>query len=303
MKTQTVKKGNSKIKVTPYGGGGGNEFPRQVIKELGLQTGKYVDQIRINDNRYGGRGGEDKGSIILAEGDYIHKVEINANKYVDQVHFETKAGLSIGGGRDGGYHHELSNVRVLAIGGRAHKLLDKLDIMYIENYVPSELIQEHAGFIIAYDPPGTEFTEYTRTFYKQVDAYSKITKSMINQEYSVNVEGEYYVKVSAGAKIEIKSAKIETISNELTQELEHTEGRKVKVEADHVGVSLITGNIMKGADGHHWMYPTNNISYSIIRLDDVKAVANHYDLTRQLSTQMPLLQDKMEDKYGYIYYE
>ena len=292
----------SSIKTTPYGGNGGSEFDREVIKEIGLRTGQRVDQIRINNTKHGVNGGTDQGSITLNSDEYISEYEIRSGEEVDYVRFTTNLNNSIGGGGSGGSLASKNGIRVLAIGGRAGKRVDKLEIMYIDEYQPSVEVQRNVGFILSYTSPFQEFKEYKNTREKTTDSYEKITESMLSQTYSASVEGEYYVKVTASTEIAIKNSTLTTVRNELEKELTTGKHTTITVPENHVGILLVEGTLMQGADGKHWMFPTSNLSYSVIKLDEVNNVLGHYDLTGQLYTQMPGLRDHKEVKNGYTYY-
>jgi len=122
------------IKTASFGGNGGGAFEKQVVDNISIRTGKFVDQIKINNVQHGGNGGGDRGSIVLNDNEYINTVELRSGSYIDFVKFTTNEGRVMGGGGSGGGHHLLENIRVLAIGGRTGAYVDKLDILYIDNY-------------------------------------------------------------------------------------------------------------------------------------------------------------------------
>ena len=84
------------IVINPFGGNGGSEFSIITPTSIGLSTGSEVDQIRINDTVHGGKGGGDRGSIILTSDEYISSVKIRSGKRIDYVQFTTNFGNSIG---------------------------------------------------------------------------------------------------------------------------------------------------------------------------------------------------------------
>jgi Jacalin-like lectin domain len=295
---------SSSIKTSPFGGNGGDEFAKQIVQELGLRTGSRVDQIRINGVKHGGGGGDDRGSITLSDNEYINKVRIRSGSEVDYVEFFTNKNNSIGGGGDGGNPTLLENIRVMAIGGRSGSRVDKLNIEYISDYKPSTVVAENVGFILSYTSQSQELFEYEDRHEKTVDSYEKITESMLNQTYTASVEGEYYVKVAASTQIEIKSSTLETVRQELQQELSSGSHKTITIKDGYVGVLLVNGTLMKSADGdEHWMFPTTDVSYSVIKIEDIKNVQNHYDLTGELYTQMPGLIDYRVIQNGYTFYK
>jgi hypothetical protein len=267
-----------------------------------LRTGSRVDQIRINGRKYGGKGGSDRGSITLGRDEYISRIEIRSGSEIDNVRFTTNKGNTIGGGGLGGHPHVLENIRVIAIGGRSDSRVDKLEINYIDQYEPSTIVQENIGIILSFTSPFQEFQEYESVKEKKAESYQKITESMLSQKYSASVEGEYYVKVTASTEIELKDSTLTTVKNQLEKELDRGSFRTVTIKENHVGIQLVQGTLMKGADGKYWMYPTSELSYSVIEFSKFTSVLNHYDLTGELHTQIPNLKNYKIIKNGYVYY-
>lgn len=292
----------SSIRTNSYGGEGGKEFAMQTISELGLRTGAYVDQIKINGKSHGGNGGTDLGAISLGFNEYISKVDLRSGKYVDNVKFTTNHDRTIGGGGSGGSASTLSNIRVLKIGGRSGAYVDKLSIMYVENYKPSTILQQNVGFILSYTSPFQELYEYENSKTKTYDSYEKVTESMMSQTYSASVEGEYFAKVSASTELQFTNTSLTTIKSELQVELESGSHKTIKINEGYVGILLVQGTMMRSAEGECWMYPTSELSYSVIKIDDYKNVLEHYDLTGELYTQMPGLKAHKVIKNNYVYY-
>ena len=299
----TTEVDHSKIVTTPFGGDGGSEFAKSIIQEIGLRTGSRVDQIRINGEAHGGNGGSDQGSITLSDDEYINKINVRSGSEVDYVEFSTNLNNTIGGGGSGGSQTLLEDIRVIAIGGRSGSRVDKLNIEYIDGYQPSSVVTKNVGFILSYTSPFQELYEYEDSHEKTVDSYEKITESMLNQTYTASVEGEYYVKVAASTQIEIKDSSLETVRNELQQELSSGSHKTITIEEGYVGVLLVNGTLMMSAEGdEYWMFPTADVSYSVIKIEDITNVQDHYDLTGELYTQMPGLIDYKEIKNGYTFY-
>lgn len=293
----------SSIRTMTFGGNGGDVFSMAVFKELGLRTARLVDQIQLNNIPHGRNGGDDRGSITLSSEEYFSKVELRHGQYIDHVTFHTNKGRSIGGGGTGGVASVIENARIMAVGGRSGKYVDNLRIMFIEDYKPSTIVAKNQGFILSYSAPFQEFEEYTDSIYKTADSYEKVTEHMLSQTYKASVEGEYYVKVAASTEIGVKDSTLETVRKELQTELRQGKKTTQKIPEGHVGIKLVTGTIMKGAeDDEHWMFPTSETSYSVIKITDVKNLLGRYDLTGQLDTQMPDLKPYKKEQYGYVYY-
>lgn len=295
---------NSSIKITPFGGNGGDPFSNQIIKEIGLRTGGRVDQIKINGNIHGGYGGTDLGSIILEHEEYINRVDIRSGEEVDYVKFSTNKGHSIGGGGNGGNPSTLENIRVMRIGGRSGARVDKLDIQYIENYQPSIVVERNKGFILTFTSPHQTFVEYKESREKRIDSYKRITENMMRQQYSASIEGEYYVKVTASTEIELKESVLTTVGSQLQNELNNSSQKTIKIEEGHIGILSVTGTLMKGPgpDDEFWMFPTYDPVYSVLDKTEIDGLLDHYDLTGELTTQMPILNKYKTLKNGYVYY-
>lgn len=292
----------SAIVIKPFGGNGGSEFSFQYPASIGLSTGSEVDQIRINEVVHGGKGGGDRGSIILRSDEYISSIKIRSGKRIDYLQFKTNKENSIEGGGHGGGEEILNDIRVLAISGRSGARVDKLNIMYIKNYSPSSLVEKDVGFIISYTPPFSTFTQYEDSKYQTMDSYEKTTQSMMKQDYSASIEGEYFAKVAASTSISMENSKSETVQHQLSTELSKGSTKTVTIGEGYVGVTLVNGTLMKGADGTFWMHPTSLPSYSIIQITDYSALLNHYDLTGELHTQISGLAQYKSITNGYVYY-
>ncbi len=290
------------IRTTSFGGGGGDPFPNLPVSEIGLRSGDVVDQIRVGGNSWGRDGGDDHGSIRLENDEYVSKIELRSGGCLDSVKFTTNKGRSIGGGGGGGDYYELDNIRLLSIGGRCGRVVDQISFTYVENYEPSTVLEENARFVVSYAPPYEEFEEYANSTEKKLESYELVTEHMVNQNYSASVEGEYYVKVTVSTSIQVQDTRTEVIKQALEKEMSSGAKKTQKIPENYVGIKFVTGTLMKGADGKTWMYPTRNTSVSVIPISDWKNVLGHYDLTGELSTQMPGLRDSMQTRGSYVYY-
>lgn len=300
MKTLTTENG---IVISNYGGEGGGPFGADFIRSLAIRSGSEIDAIIINGHQHGGDGGDPSNTLVFADDEFISSVVIRSGSRVDQLQFRTNKGRTLGGGGDGGDKHELNNIRVIAIGGRSAARLDQIQITYVEDYVPSTVLQERAQFVIAFTPQNTVMKEYSDTFYRTTDSYEKITETRLSQKYSASAEAEYYAKVAVSTEIEYVNTSTSTISHELTQELKNGTYVEKTVNAGQVGVLLLNGTIMRGADGKPWMFPTTVVSYAVIAIEAYQNVLNHYDLTGELATQMPELIKYRTEKDGFVFYK
>lgn len=294
----------SSIIIKPFGSDGGGEFQLSCPKIIGLRSGKYLDQIKINGIAHGGGGGAESISLELGPDEYIHSLKIRSGKYVDRVHFETNKGRILEGGGGGGGEQTLEGIRVLSIGGRSGRLVDKLRIRYIENYGASTIVEENANFILSYVAPFEQFETYTETKDKVIHAYEKITQSMVSTKFSANVVGEYYVVASLGTDIEFKDTTTESIKSQIEHERDKINSVKKEIPEGYVGIHLASGRLMKEDKGETcWMYLTSTPSYSVIKQTEIKSLLGHYDLTGQLFTQMAGLKPHKIIKNGYVFYK
>ncbi len=293
----------NEIVINSYGGDGGDPFNAEYIQQIALRSGGEVDALIINGNQHGGDGGDPSTTLVFDADEYISTVKIRSGSRVDNLTFITNKGRQVGGGGDGGDYHEISNVRVIAIGGRSASRLDQIQITYVENYEPSTPIKSGGRFIIGFTSQNTTLKEYSDTTYKTTDSYQNITETMLSQQYNASAEAEYYAKVAVSTEIKYVNTTTTTISHELIQELKSGSCTEKTVGINQVGVLLVDGTIMKSSDGKSWMFPTTILSYAIISIDDYKNVLNHYDLTGELATQMPKLIDFRTEKDGYVFYQ
>lgn len=115
--------------VITFGGNGGDQFPMNApIKSIGLRGGKYVDQIQINGNSYGGSGGTKVPTITLSEGEFINKVDIRSGSYIDYLKLTTNKGQTIEIGGGGGNASSIHG-KIVSISGRAAKYVDNLQFL------------------------------------------------------------------------------------------------------------------------------------------------------------------------------
>ena len=113
-----------------FGGPGGRLFQAVKPTTVQLRTGKYVDAIVINERKYGGNGGRIGDVLRLRGNEYINRVVVRAGKYVDRIELYTNKGQKLAGGGNGGTSSVLENIRVLKLGGKSGRFLDRLVVEY-----------------------------------------------------------------------------------------------------------------------------------------------------------------------------
>ncbi|MCT0200486.1 hypothetical protein KQ313_12455 [Synechococcus sp. CS-1325] len=143
------------------GGGGGVAFEyedrahaverRQRLVKVGLRAGGRVDQIRLSykqsagllaeqekewEAQFGGDGGSDKGSVELADGVSIERINAKTGTRVDQLRLTTSDGQTTGGGGNAGDRKldwtRPTNSVVLGFEGRSKAELDALQAVIAE---------------------------------------------------------------------------------------------------------------------------------------------------------------------------
>jgi hypothetical protein len=296
---------SSVTKIAHFGGEGGRPFPMSPITgRIGLRSQHLVDQIAINGKQYWKNNGVGRGEILLANDEYISKVEIRDGEYIDYLKFTTNKGQSIEGGdpHGGRGHKPLENIRVLAIGGRADASVDRLDILYVSDYKPSAVVEPNATFILEFAAPGTQITEYVTQEQRKAESFERASELQQSIRVDASVEAEYYVKAVVSTGMELKSNYRETYRKDL--ESKKTSGTETKftMDTDHVGVKLVSGNLMKGSDGNYWMHPTGPTTFLNLKMGEVKNLLGTFDLTQKLYRQMSGLEIYHKKKHGFDYY-
>lgn len=294
------------IQTLSFGGNGGyKDFSPKSIQSIGFRSYRYVDQIIINDIKYGESGGEDRGSITLEHDEYINFARIRHGNYIDDARFETNKGRSIGSRvtTERGELTELKNIRVLAIGGNTGNYVDRLEIKYIKDYKPSTIVQENVGFILDYTAPFQKCVKSDELTQKSIYGYEMITRNMLNKNYGSSIKCEYYAKVAASINIEAREFELTNLKKELETKMTSMQCQTIEIPEGYVGIWVANGNLMKGSDGKHWMYPNAEPTYSIIKLTDIDNIRQHYDLKGTLSTQMHSLVTHRKVMNDFVYYK
>lgn len=116
------------IRVQTYGGPGGAGFPMQPFDKIALRHGSRVDAIELDDVRFGGGGGGAAGPLDMAPGEFVDELHIRSGQEVDWLKVKTTQGRELqGGGGGGGY--DVFRGEIVALGGSAGSVLDRLVVM------------------------------------------------------------------------------------------------------------------------------------------------------------------------------
>ena len=190
----------------------------------------------------------------------------------------------------------------MSIAGRSGGALDHIDISYVENYVPSVLVDNHAVFIVKWFGPNTEITNYVAQSAILENSYQLVTSQMSSSTISSSAEADYGAQVSAATSQEFTDSTVETIANSLKVTLETQQTIKLNVNDDEVGIMLVEGTIMRADDGKCWMFPNSGNNFAVINKHDWRNMLNTYDLTGDLYKQMGELANHKIIKNDYVFY-
>ncbi len=287
------------------GGNGGSAFATTTVGEFKMYSGSEVDSIYLNGEKHGGDGGGYNGTFLLQKNnDYIIRADVyyGENDEVHHLHFWNNRGEDIGGGHFYGTYKSIDNIRLVTIGGRSGRLLDQIQITYVENYVPSTLVDNHAVFIVKWYGPNTQITNYTSQSAMMENSYQLVTSTMSSSTISSSAEAEYGAQVSVATSQQFTDSTVETIANSLKVTLETQQTTILKVNDDEVGIMLVEGTIMRADDGKYWMFPNSGNNFAVIKKDDWRNMLNTYDLTGDLYKQMGQLADHKTTKNDYVFY-
>jgi hypothetical protein len=295
-----------------FGGNGGVFFRMIPIRSIGLRTsGSNVNSVTINNQKFGNwknnNSGKDQQTLDFEGDEYISKVDLCYGDEVYAVYFHTSKGRSIGGGQNCAKSARwrskktLEGVRVLQIGGRSAKRVDKLDIMYVPNYQPSKVVDDRASFILKFVAPTAKILQYKDNLSREASTYQQVNKIVLQQKYSASVQGELYAQISSSIEFNVENLSEKTITKELENVIKSGESQEITVPNDSVGVYTFIGKLMRSANNEYFPIPTSAASLSIVKLDNLKGLSNKYDLTGELKTQLPNLIS--EFKNGYTYYK
>jgi len=287
--------------------GGGVKFETRPFNTIGIRSGVRVDAVFLDGKRFGGIGGDESKVLTLGTDEYISSIATRTGNAFDYISFTTNKGRSISGGGDGGTSNDITGARVLEIGGNAGNLIDKLRVTYIKDYSPSTLVAKSAKFILGYTTQGTKTKEYQSTETRTMDSFERVSRYLETYDITASAKGEYLGKlsgsVSVSSTMHFESAEMKTIVNQLEKKLSTSKTVEVEVPQGYVGVQVATCDIMQDVNGNYWYYPTSDVSYPIVSMDDYETFIDHYDFTGTLDTQIKKLNQFASSQYQCRYYK
>jgi hypothetical protein len=119
------------IETKAFGGNGGSHsFDIEAVKSLGLRYGDLIDALLLNGRRPGGGGGVEGTIVEFHPDEYIDRITIRpGGRVIHALTISTNRGRTLSGGGNGGRREELTNIRVLGLGGVYGDFLDKLTVI------------------------------------------------------------------------------------------------------------------------------------------------------------------------------
>lgn len=298
------------IVTKPIGGDGGKSFAIEAVRTIGFRSGNRVDAILLNGSRKGGGGGRESQVLELQGDEYIEHMEIWSKKHknrstrIFKVFLRTSRGRTLSAGKAGGTKTTLTDIRVLGLGGNSGSELDKLRVRYIENYTPSELIEQGALAVIGVIPQGQTTETFASSRVAKLSASSlflEIVSSVETTTETGGAVGEFTAKASTTFGLSV------TTSSEFREEIETETFESERITyappAGHVGLEVIQIDIFRANDGTIWQFPVSEPSIVSTPVASAPALfANVYDMTGTLSLNFPALAQDRAEKHGQDYY-
>lgn len=244
----------------PFGGSGGRQFPPQALVRLAMTHGRIGSPVRVrrlwlNENEYGS-GGSWRGEIRLSASRYINRLIIRHSNYVDRIWAYTNDGQRVlaGGWNEGVQETKLDNIRVVSIGGRSGGWIDRIDVTYIEDYVPAETVSNAPeSMIFKYFAPNTSLESTKVSSYSILEAIEVVSSQETAKRVGVDVGIEVVneaAKFAFGTEIEksVTSSQMFTITTQTRSFLETTEKVTRQTEDQHAFL-VGTGRLMRDSTG------------------------------------------------------
>jgi hypothetical protein len=271
-----------------FGGDGGHPFSARIPRKVGLRTGGYVDAIIINDEQFGGDGGNRTNDESLDRDDYWTEINIRSGGYVDYLRLVSRKGREVGGGGGGGSESKRSDLRVISISGRTGGYVDQLSFDVIDGYKPSRMVQKNAEVVLDVETGGQVFKRFRNETVRTMHSYQLVTQHM--EEWSVNVsaEVEYGAKFSASTGYKNTASTTETVASEATRQVESGQSSEQTISSNEAAFLIGRMDIMLDSDGTGWMAPTSDADWVVLPREKFANLSGKYDLTSGTTTQTGL---------------
>ncbi|MGB3759937.1 MAG: hypothetical protein WBA07_26785 [Rivularia sp. (in: cyanobacteria)] len=269
------------VTIENFGNNGGTEFAPQIVNEIQLYTGNVVDSISINRKRHGGTGGHGSRGLVLEPGEYITWLKICSGNVIDYASFRTNLGRSISGGGKGGRCRTLSNVRVVAMGGKSGIRLDNIKVYYIPRYQPPRVLKRNVNAIVHLDSPGTTREIIRNETYRQLESLTIIESHAVGISSTTTASAELFgfMNASLKNKFSYNYSSVSQAFNEAESFLQKLNKTTQNIGSDRVGLTVVRGNLMESADGTRWIVPVGSPTYLNHRINQGHKLRGYFDLT------------------------
>jgi len=291
------------IEVIALGGDGGRRFEEQAVKSIGVRSGKRIDALLLNNQRFGGKGGKERRVLELQGDEYINAMSIRHGRLIDQISLTTSRGRTFGAGGGGGRLTQLNNIRVLGLGGNSGDELDKLRIRYIKDYTESAVLEESKSAVISVIPQGQAVEFFDSRRVSQLNATRRLMETVFSVQTTTEsgAVGEFISKVNSTFGLSL------TNQVEITQQVETEEFSSEKLTyappAGHVGVEIVQFDVFQASDSTVWVFPVSEPSIVSVKVDQgIPTEESVYDMTGTLGLHVPAIADRRGKRNGYDYY-
>ncbi len=303
------------IETLSFGGRGGNQFDIAGFEVIGLRSASRIDELRLDNARYGGNGGTTETALSFSSDEYINELLIRSGSRVDRIELRTNRGREMVHGGNGGQQHELTDIRVLGFGGRAGSELDQLAVHFIRDYQPSQAEPGPHTAIIGVVPQGERIETFELDRSKELNATRRLfqTSFTANQSSSFggslgSAKGEFTAMASKSfgltqvvekeflEQIETEEVNSETVTRSPGQGF-------VGLETVQVEVYRVEAPSRDIKDAVWWTFPVGTPEYIEVREEiGIPPLESVIDMTGVLSLQLPVMAARKTERFGCDWY-
>jgi hypothetical protein len=284
--------------ISPAGTDNGTPFPLQYPTSLGLYAGTAVTALVVNGTKYGSGLGGTAGSITLDKDDYWNSITIkyppgdSHHAWINNLIVRSKKGQIIGGGSAASNVIDLSDIRILRVGGvyQPSNWLTSISVEYIEGYAESTPIIE-ADAILDFRQGPLEIDQSTTEHQQLIDVYSKTTTIVNTYKINASASGEYFAKFSVDTGLQSTSTDLTQIQTTASSNISTTYMKKENYAAGEIAVLMCNIQIMRDSDNNNWFYPSDPGNYWTKfsnTADAAKKLVGAYDFTAGLDRLLGL---------------
>lgn len=291
------------ILTQPFGREGGREFDIEAVKSLGFRSGGRIDALLLNGTRHGGNGGKEGTTLEFQPNEFIESITIRHGARIDAIEIHTNLGNTLSGGGKGGVVKKLTNIRVLGLGGRSGKELDKLRVRFIENYTEPILVEEKRDAIINIVAPGKSIERSESKEISRLSASKQVMETVFSASASAKSKalGNFIANLTASTSIK------RTSRSEIVEEVKTIEKTFQKTTfsppKDSVGLEMVQVDVFREEDGFVWMIPVAMSDTCTVSSETgLGSRTSAYDLTGLLEVQIPSMAHRLEMRNGFKYY-